>query len=185
MWQVVANVIRKLDTLKYLQEIERALALNRRAEVRRDGLKLSKVSSSLEIEWYARDIHPWDRHDQPERRATLFVRQCLDDTDAAITRLFEALPQVDVIAVRVLERTTEEIILAGIVHRSSAAPDSALSAGMRLWQRGIMYHSDGWQFEPLESNEDSWRRQSYLPDRDLVANPVTSRTNIPDSLKQR
>jgi hypothetical protein len=122
--------------------------------VRSDGLKLKSVNNRLEIEWCARDIHPWDRHDPPDRRATLFVRQCLNDTDAAITRLFETLPQVDVIAVRVLEPVTEDVIVAGTVRRSALAPNTVLSAGMRLWQRGITYHSDGWRFEPLESNED-------------------------------
>jgi hypothetical protein len=138
-----------MDTVRYHRGIERALALNGRS----DGLKLEKVSSRLEIEWCARDIHPWDRHDPPERRAALFVRQCLNDTDAAITRLFEALPRVDVIAVRVLEPVTREVIVAGTVRRSALRPDTALSAGMRLWQRGIVYRSDGWRFEPLESSD--------------------------------
>jgi hypothetical protein len=41
--------------------------------------------------------------------------------------------------------------MAGIVNRSAAEVDSRLSAGMRLWQRGIKYHSDGFRFEPLAS----------------------------------
>ena len=61
---------------------------------------------------------------------------------------------------RVVEPATEEVIVAGTVHRSAEAPDTGLSAGMRLWQRGITFHSDGWRFEPLESlesKEDSGR----------------------------
>jgi hypothetical protein len=157
MWHPLTIIFRRIGTGRYYQGIKRALALNQRGEARSDGLKLKSVSNHLEIEWCARDIHPWDRHDPPERRAVLFVRQCLSDTDAAITRIFEVLPRVEVIAVRVLEPITEEVIIAGTVRRSELPPDTALSAGMRLWQRGIVYRSDGWRFEPLESTDDSDR----------------------------
>ena len=149
MWRPLANMIRGLNTFRHERKIKRALTLNQRSDMRSDGLKLKNVCNRLEIEWCARDIHPWDRHDPPETRASLFVRQCLNDTDAAITRLFETLPQVDVIAVRVLEPATEEVIVAGTVRRAAPAPDTVLSAGMRLRQRGVTYHSDGWRFEPL------------------------------------
>jgi hypothetical protein len=177
MWQPLANMIRRLDAFRYLQKIERALAVQR-GEVRSDGMKLKQVRNRLEIEWCARDIHPWDRHDPPERRAMLFVRQSLNDTDAAITRLFEALPQADVIAVRVLEPTTEEVILAGTVDRSAVPPDTALSAGMRLWQRGITYHSDGWRFEPLESSEDRDRISILDTDPGIAQTPCETRSQV-------
>jgi hypothetical protein len=166
MWQFFENLIRRLNALGHMRTIERALALNKRRDMRSDGLKLKKISSRVEIEWCARDIHPWDRHDPPERRARLFVRQCLNDTDAAITRLFETLPLVDVIAVRVLEPVSEEVIIAGTVRRSALKQDTVLSAGMRLWQRGVVYHSDGWRFEPLQAGDD----------RDRV--PVETRSHV-------
>jgi hypothetical protein len=150
MWRRMASLIQK----RYRRKIERALALYLRGEVRRDGLKLKRLSNRLEIEWWARDIHPWDRNDSPDRRAWLFFRQCLADTEAAVMRLFQALPQVDVITLTVLERNSESVIMSGTVDRCAAEPDAELSVGMRLWQRGIRYHSDGSQFEPLSPSDN-------------------------------
>jgi hypothetical protein len=141
MWRRLANLIQRLDSVRYRRGIERALALHLRGEVRNDGLKLKKLSTRLEIEWWARDIHPWDRNDPPDRKAWLFFRQSLADTEAAITRLFQTLPQVDVIALTVLERNSESVIMAGTVDRSAVEPDAELSVGMRLWQRGITYRT--------------------------------------------
>jgi hypothetical protein len=166
MWRLLANLTKRLDTLRYRQRIERALALHLRDEVRSDGLKLRKLTNRLEIEWRARDIHPWDRHDPPDERAWLFVRQCLADTDAAITRLFRELPQVDTIALTVVEPHSESVIMAGTVDRDVVEPDGGLSVGMRLWQQGIKYHSDGFQFEPLGSGD--------APD-DLVSQGIAGR----------
>jgi len=141
MWRRLANLIQRLDSVRYRRGIERALALHLRGEVRNDGLKLKKLSTRLEIEWWARDIHPWDRDDPPDRKAWLFFRQSLADTEAAITRLFQALPQVDVIALTVLERNSESVIMAGTVDRSAVEPDAELSVAVRLWQRGITYRT--------------------------------------------
>jgi hypothetical protein len=154
MWRLLANLTKRLDALRYRRGIERALALHLRDEVRSDGLTLKKLTNRLEIEWSARDIHPWDRNDLPEEKASLFVRQCLADTDAAITRLFRELPQVDTIALTVLEPHSESVIMAGTVDRDVVEPDAGLSVGMRLWQQGIKYHSDGFQFESLGSADD-------------------------------
>ena len=84
MWRRLGNMIHRLDSLRYRQRIEHAFALHLRGEVRNDGLKLKKLSNRLEIEWWARDIHPWDRHRSPEQRAWLFFRQSLADTEAAL-----------------------------------------------------------------------------------------------------
>jgi hypothetical protein len=154
MWRLLANLTKRLDALRYRRGIERALALHLRDEVRSDGLTLKKLTNRLEIEWCARDIHPWDRHDPPDQRALLFVRQSLADTEAAIKRLFQALPEVDTIALTVVDPHSESVILAGTVDRCVVEPDTRLSVGMRLWQRGIKYHSDGFQFEPLDSGDD-------------------------------
>lgn len=154
MWRLLANLTKRLDALRYRRGIERALALHLRDEVRSDGLTLKKLTNRLEIEWSARDIHPWDRNDLPEEKASLFVRQCLADADAAITRLFRELPQVDTIALTVLEPHSESVIMAGTVDRDVVEPDAGLSVGMRLWQQGIKYHSDGFQFESLGSADD-------------------------------
>jgi hypothetical protein len=54
-------------------------------------------------------------------------------TEAAICRLFEVLPQVDVIALKVLDRISETVIISGTVSRpAAAARDENLSIGMRL-----------------------------------------------------
>jgi hypothetical protein len=99
----------------------------------------------------------WDRGLlSPARRAAAFVEQSLVDTEAAIHRLFEALPQVDVIALRVLDRTSEAVIISGIVSRLAAsARDENLSIGMRLMYLGLNYHSAGSLFEPLEDHRSA------------------------------
>ena len=84
MWRGMESLIQRLDTLRYRRGVERALALHLRGEVRNDGLKLRKVSTQLEIEWQARDVHPWDRDDPPDKKALRFVRPSLADTEAAI-----------------------------------------------------------------------------------------------------
>ncbi|HVA69081.1 MAG TPA: hypothetical protein VNF45_07180 [Candidatus Binataceae bacterium] len=38
-----------------------------------------RLCSRLEIEWRARDIHPWDSGVALERRAAMFVEQSLSD----------------------------------------------------------------------------------------------------------
>ena len=141
MWRRLANLFQRLDSMRYRRGIEHALALHLRGEVRNDGLELKNLSTRLEIEWWARDIHPWDRNDPPEQKTWLFFRQSLADTEAAIARLFQDLPQVDVIALTVRERNSESVIMAGTVDRSAAEPDAQLSVGMRLWQRGITYRA--------------------------------------------
>lgn len=96
-----------------------ALALYKRNEVRRDGLVLTKASHHLDIEWRAREIHPWD-HDlgcSPEDEERLFIEQCLADTESAIRRLFLALPILDEIQFRVIRPDSDDTLLAGCVER--------------------------------------------------------------------
>ncbi|HKU25858.1 MAG TPA: hypothetical protein VJQ54_10330 [Candidatus Sulfotelmatobacter sp.] len=118
--------------------IENALALQRRGEARQDGLTPVKVSQALEIVWRARAIHPWDRHRTASRVEHLFREQCYADTDAALIRLFQSLPDVDVICFRVLGQDSDDEIVAGLVTRvAMAQADSSASARTRLWQMGI------------------------------------------------
>ena len=145
------RIIRRLGAWRFRLGIDQALALQLRGEVRRDGLKLRSLSTRLEVEWYAREIHPWDRDDPPEKSSARFVRDSLADTEAAIGRLFDILPEVDIIRVTVREPASNSVIMAGDVCRCAPEPDARLSVGMRLWKRGIRYHSDGLCFEPLGS----------------------------------
>jgi hypothetical protein len=152
MMRVLKKLLRKLDGHRYKHDIHRALALHLRGEVRSDGLDPINLTTQLQIEWRARDIHPWDRGLlSPGQRTEAFLEQSLVDTEAAIYRLFEALPQVDAIAVRVLDRKSETVIISGNVSRLAAsARDENLSVGMQLLYLGLTYNPGGSPFEPLE-----------------------------------
>jgi hypothetical protein len=134
MLHVLETVLRKLCRYRYNRSIKRALALHLRGEVRRDGLYAARVTTHLDIEWRARDIHPWDRSLlAPPQKAAAFVEQSLADTEAAIHGLFAALPQVDVVTLRVLDRASEHAIISGTVTRPvTSILDERLSVGMRL-----------------------------------------------------
>ena len=140
MKQLFERCFRKLGLWQFRRSVEGALALHRRGEVRNDGLKLDGVHSHLEISWHAREIHPWDRDIlRGSRKQAAFVEQALADTEAAILRLFEKLPHVDVIELSVLEPTSKRLIAAGTVHRSELSGRRAhlLSVGMRLRDLGV------------------------------------------------
>ena len=128
--------------------IERAIRLQDRGEVRKDGLKLVSARTRLDITWAARDIHPWDRHGSQEQTGAQFVRQALNDAEDAITRLFDELPDIDEITVSVLERGSGKVIMAGTVHRSSLV-ETAASVKMRLMNWGIRFSLAGSYFEPV------------------------------------
>jgi len=133
------SCLRTLNLFNDRRKIESALALHRRGEVRRDGLTLIQSSHRLEIEWRARDIHPWDRGCDAAERELLFSEQSLADTDAAIARLFRKLPEIDVIAFKVLRPDSGDRILAGTVERSAARAPKIRnpSPRTRLWYRGV------------------------------------------------
>jgi hypothetical protein len=154
MLHVLEALFRKVEGRRYKRNIKRALALHRRGEVRKDGLTPISATTHCNIEWHARDIHPWDRGLlPPAQRAEAFVRQSLTDTEAALCRLFEALPQVDVLSVKVFDCTAENVIISGSVSRGDfAARDQHLAIGMRLLYLGLVYHSSGLLFEPIEEH---------------------------------
>jgi len=157
MLQILEALFRKLDGRRYKRNIRRALALHLRGEVRADSLTPIRVTTHFDIEWHARDVHPWDRGLlSPAQRAETFVQQSLTDTEAAICRLFEALPQVDVLTVKVMDRRSESVIISGSVSRLDfAARDEQLSIGIRLRYLGLVYHSAGLLFEPIEEHHTS------------------------------
>jgi hypothetical protein len=157
MLHFLKTLLRKLDGRRYEHNIERALALYLRGEVRNDGLEPINLTTQLQIEWRARDVHPWDRGLlSAAQKAATFVEQSLADTEAAICRLFEALPQVDAITLRVLDRTSDTVIISGTVSRlAAAARDESLSIGMRVMYLGLTYHSAGSLFEPLKDDRSA------------------------------
>ena len=131
------------------RQATRALSLKPRGAVRNDVLAITHLAVGLQVEWFARDIHPWDR-DLPERRkAELFAQQCLEDVDAAIPRLFERLPEIDVLEIAVLERGSQKKIISGIVRRSDLAARIDSSLGMRLKTIGVTYRYTDLKLEPI------------------------------------
>jgi hypothetical protein len=132
------TLLKKLVSDSLRTGVNRSLALHRRGEVRQDGLTLTKASYHLEIEWRAREIHPWDRGCSPREEMRLFTEQCFSDTEAAICRLFAALPVVDLIQFHVIHPNSEDQLLGGTVARSvlKQAKSGASTRG-RLWQMGV------------------------------------------------
>jgi hypothetical protein len=144
MWQTIEVVLRRLDEWRCRRNVRRALALHHRGEARPDGLQLLRVRNRLEIRWRARDIHPWDADVTPGHRSELFHEQLIADTEAAILRLFQALPQIDRIDLKVLD-PADVVVLAGTVHRSALQKvQTVMSVRMRLLQLGV-------NFSPLDS----------------------------------
>lgn len=134
----IKSILQRLQIYDTRQQVENALALQRRGEVRGDGLTLTQVSHHLEIEWRAREIHPWDRVSESEERELLFSEQSVADTDAALSRLFDKLPELDVIEFRVIHPHSDQRILAGTVERSARLPSTRrVSPRTRLWHRGV------------------------------------------------
>jgi hypothetical protein len=124
---------------EYRRNIARALALHHRGEVRGDGLIPISIYTTVEIEWSARDIHPWDRALQGDERNLAFVAQTLSDTDAAISRLFEALPQMDALQLRVVGPHADNIMCGTVYRPAVEEPSTWHSTGMKLKQLGVTF----------------------------------------------
>ena len=136
----------------FRQKLDRALALHLRGEVRRDGLRAASVRTTLHIEWLAREVHPWNRHLPDDEVERLFTQQCLDDTDAAIARIFQEIPVLDTIEVCVRRRTSGPPLLAGTVHRSSLEMNDDASVGMRLRGLGVRFRMNNLLLEEFSGS---------------------------------
>jgi hypothetical protein len=131
------------------RRVTRALAVKPRGAIRKDVLAINSLEVGLRVEWFARDVHPWD-HDLPEKRkAELFAQQCLEDVDASIPRLFEQLPEIDVLEIKVLERASKSKIISGVIHRNNLDTQVGSSLGMRLKTIGINYRCTDLRLEPI------------------------------------
>lgn len=135
------------------RSVRKALALNL-WEARPDGLLLERSSLHLTISWRARDIHPWDRDLPAKKRALRLVEQTFSDTQAALERLFAALPEVDVIDLNVLEADSRKhgTLLSGSVSRNEFEKWRPSSIPMRLRLLGINYNLINSRFEPLDQS---------------------------------
>jgi len=140
------KLIQKSAAARLQRRIKRALALEKRGEARSDGLEMQQACVHLAVSWWAREIHPWDCDASAGERGSQFFQQTLNDTEAAIRRLFEELPQLDVISVKVIDSESSETIIAGVVHRSCMIVNHR-SVRMRLIDWGLKFYSDGSQFE--------------------------------------
>jgi hypothetical protein len=121
--------------------VNRALALRPRGGLVNDRLVLHKLSGQLQLEWHARAVHPWDRDLPPCSQVEAYFEQAVADTDLAIGRIFQRLPEIDVIEIRVLDtQDPTKIMLAGVVTREDAlGTDLSHSPKMRLKMMGIQY----------------------------------------------
>jgi hypothetical protein len=159
MWHAIEALFRKLDRWRHRQNVDRSLALHLRGEARPDGLSLIQVRNRLEVRWRARDIHPWDA--DASDRAQLFGEQLLSDTEAVILRLFKALPQIDLIDLKVFELTSDTVIMAGVAHRSHLdTVRSLMSVRMRLQHMGI----SSWLWGTVPSSPDSAEDEDGVSD---------------------
>jgi hypothetical protein len=131
-------------------KIHRALALHNRGEVRSDGLLLTSARTRLQIEWIARDVHPWNRDLPSDQIEALFSEQCLADTSAAISRLFNEVPVLDSIELTVRRNPGEAPILAGTVYRKDLRENGHASIGMRLRTLGLRFKMSSTRLEPVE-----------------------------------
>ncbi len=139
MGRILRGWMRQWSARRHRRQVERALALHGRGEVRPDGLRLDALCTRLEIQWTARDIHPWDRNLPVARQQRLFAEQALTDTEAVIARCFEALPAVDSIDLAVAERASGEVLLSGTVERVAWERGRPLaSIRMRLRELGVI-----------------------------------------------
>jgi hypothetical protein len=107
------------------------------------------LSARLQIVCCARRLHPWDEDLPEEKQSQLFTKQCLEDVDKGITRLFQQLPAVDEVDLTVVTPDGAAKILAGVVHRGDLLHADQSSVGMRLLSKGLNYHLQGYRLEPL------------------------------------
>jgi hypothetical protein len=126
------------------QIVGRALALRPRGAIPNDVLVLHSLILSdhcLKLEWRAREIHPWDRDLPLAQQDELFSKQALQDTDAALVRLFHGLSEIEQIEFQVLKPDGfGDVILAGVVDRERVLdPEQPVSLRMRLSMLGVSY----------------------------------------------
>jgi hypothetical protein len=104
---------------------------------------VKECATRLEIEWFARELHPWDRDLSPDQQAKMFVERAVVDTVAAIQQLFSDVPEIDGLNVRVWDRTPPgEPLLAGSISRVELeeCPEHC-SPLMKLKSLGLVFQS--------------------------------------------
>jgi len=93
----------------------------------------------MRVTWIARPIHPWDRDLPGVEQDDAFATQCLEDVDAAITRLFERFDVIESLDIAVLHPVSRESILTGTIVRDEFVRAKRFSIAMRLKMAGLTY----------------------------------------------
>lgn len=121
--------------------VARALKPAARGGVLNDVLSLKAVSACVTVEWYARDVHPWDRDLPAESQAELLLDTARIDTLAAIRALFGTLPEVSEMRIRVIEpHAPHQALFDGTVLREDADDvPTSVSPAMQLNILGIRH----------------------------------------------
>jgi hypothetical protein len=140
---------------RFMRRVVQALRAGRRAGIASDERRLQKISSHLDLEWNARDVHPWDRDLPRERQAELLATQLLEDTVSVIRRLFNTLPEVDTIRISVREPSEpHNVLLEGTVTRAALRRvRECPSPAMSLKLLGVYYRLIDGSLEPLEQGQ--------------------------------
>jgi len=136
---------------QWWRRVSRALGLERRPGERRRRASLGNVSTHLEIEWYAHDVHPWDEDLPPERQDARFAEEAVPHTLAAIRRAFERFPEVDTLEIVVRDpRKPHPVLFAGRVSRADAAAcANTPSPTMALKLLGIEFRMIDGRLQPV------------------------------------
>jgi hypothetical protein len=152
---LISRVYSSRDNHPYvISRVRKALALKRRRQGRNDGLELKRLKTTLHVEWIARAVHPWDRNRAAMSVQKLYTQQCLEDTQTAIRSLFDEIPDIEAIAVRVFSAASQPPVMAGIVHRDDLMRAVYSSPGMNLKSLGVSFKLSDWRLEPLATMEE-------------------------------
>jgi hypothetical protein len=140
---------------RIMRRVVRVLRAGGRAGIRPDERRLQKISTHLDLEWRAREIHPWDRDLPRERQAELFAIQLLEDTVSDIRRLFASLPELDTIHIAVREQPEpHHLLLQGTVTRAAVRQvRDCPSPAMSLKLLGVCYRLMDGSLEPLDPGQ--------------------------------
>jgi hypothetical protein len=152
----------KRRQLRLRESVAKSLALHRRGEARADDPILMDLTVKMQMRWRARELHPWDRDLSTTRGARKLAQQTLSDTEAALERLFEACPDVDVIELSVVEPDPDgnRRVIFGTVRRDEFAQWHPLSTDMRLRLVGLNYRLVDENLEPLPPERFSGQQDS-------------------------
>ena len=116
----------------------------------------------MQVEWIARDIHPWDRSISCELKERLHTQQCLDDTQAAIDRLFYAIPTLNSLRIRVFSESPRSLLITGVIKRNQLKLVRHLPVGMKLKTLGVQFRIANWKLEPLSAlDRDTVGSENY------------------------